>query len=50
MSDRRVDILVVGAGVGGCAAALAATSLGRSVVKLLIAQGIELEWPRVRPL
>ncbi|MCC7409632.1 MAG: FAD-dependent oxidoreductase [Phycisphaeraceae bacterium] len=30
--EMRADILIVGGGVGGCAAAMAATSMGRSVV------------------
>ena len=32
MPERRCDILVVGGGLGGVAAALAATARGRSVV------------------
>ncbi len=32
MKDRGVDILIVGGGVGGCAAALGATSVGYQVV------------------
>jgi hypothetical protein len=32
MSERQVDILIVGGGVGGCAAAMAATALGLRVI------------------
>lgn len=32
MSERQVDILIVGGGTGGCAAAMAAASLGRTVI------------------
>ena len=32
MSERHADVLIVGGGTGGCAAALAACSLGRRVV------------------
>lgn len=32
MDEMKVDVAVIGGGLGGCAAALAATALGRSVV------------------
>ena len=32
MAEKQTDILIVGGGVGGCAAAMAATSLGNRVV------------------
>lgn len=32
MSEYRCDVLIVGGGVGGCAAAMAATSMGRKVI------------------
>src|SRR5688500_17074831 len=32
MQERRADVLIVGGGLGGCAAGLAALTLGRSVL------------------